>query len=449
MKLGFNCDKIDTGDYMLDKIHDFIVKNNLIEDDVVVCAVSGGADSVALLHILYSLGYKVVLAHVNHNMREQSKIEQRAMESLASKLNIPFELFDYHFDNSGNFQAVAHEARYKFFKSVCDKYNTKTIATAHHASDQIETVLMRILEGSNLFGYGGISLCGNVEGYRIIRPLLIVDKDDLYSYNNQNKLEYFEDSSNQTDHYLRNRLRHHVVPYLKDNCPDLNAKINNYSTQVKEAFSFIRELSINYLKKWNNRIVVGEFNILNIALKKDIISLVLEQNDINRNVRIIDNILELLQDTRGTKEISLSNSSKLVRSYNEAFIVKNRDNIENKVLLNLNDKVKFGKYLFYFSKSMPQNNEKFIKLCYNSLELPLVIRSREESDEIKLEFGTKKVSRVLIDCKVSKENRPNIPLIFNGNGDLLWIYDYKKSKLVSLSKGDGDLYLICEVNTNE
>lgn len=434
---------------MLKKVKAFINKYNLIEDDkTIICAVSGGKDSVSLIHILYSLGYKVVLAHVNHNMREQSKIEQVEMKKLADKLNVPFELLDYHYQNDGNFQARAHDERYKFFMELCDKYNTNIIATAHHADDQIETVLLQIMEGSNLFGYGGISPFHNVNGYRIIRPLLIVSKDDIIEYVKDNNLITFEDESNYTDHYLRNKIRHHITPLLKEYCPTMTKKISIYSIQAKEAFSFIRNLSINYLKKWNNIIDINEFNNLDIALRKDIISLLLENNDINHNYQIIESIIKLFNATNGTKLVKLSDGYMIVRNYDKAYLKKKEASNSSKVHLDLNSKVNFLNFSFYFSKNMPQNNAKFIKLCYNTLELPLVIRTRANSDTIKLDCGTKKASRVLIDCKVPKDRRDEIPFIFNGNNELLWIYDYKKSKLVSDNKNKADLFLICEVNDN-
>lgn len=170
---------------MENKVKEFIKNNNLILNKPIIVAVSGGADSVSLLYVLHKLGYKLVLAHVNHNKRKESIIEQHAMEELALKLNIPFELLDYHYSSKDNFQSEAHEARYEFFKSLCKKYNTNIIATAHHKDDQIETVLMKLMEGSNLYGYGGIAISNVRDGYLIIRPLLCVTKEEIYDYLNK------------------------------------------------------------------------------------------------------------------------------------------------------------------------------------------------------------------------------------------------------------------------
>ena len=141
---------------MTERIKQFLKLNNLNIDKPIVCAVSGGADSLALIQILYELGYKVILAHVNHHKRLESEEEAIAMEAYARSLNIPFEILNYHYSGNGNFHDESHNARYEFFRNVAKKYNTNIIATAHHAKDQLETILIKMMEGSNLYGYGGI-----------------------------------------------------------------------------------------------------------------------------------------------------------------------------------------------------------------------------------------------------------------------------------------------------
>ena len=166
---------------MIKKIKEFMLKNSIDIDNIIICAISGGVDSLVMLDLLNKMGYKVVLAHVNHNKREESKIEQEAMKTLADNLGIPFEFLSYHYDGNDNFHNDAHNARYEFFKNLCKKYNTDLVSTAHHLDDQIETILIKLMEGSNLYGYGGISALVDDGEYRIIRPLLCVDKKQIYS----------------------------------------------------------------------------------------------------------------------------------------------------------------------------------------------------------------------------------------------------------------------------
>ena len=427
------------------KIASFLNIHNLIIDKPVIVATSGGADSVALLYVLYKLGYKVILAHVNHHKRKESEIEQKAMAEFAKLLNIPFELLNYHYDGIDNFHNDSHNARYNFFKSLCDKYNTNIIATAHHTDDQIETVLMKLMEGSNLYGYGGISILNDDGQYKIIRPLLCVSKEEIYEYVKNNKLVYFEDSSNFEDDFLRNRLRHHVIPLLKKECPSLGEKIEEYSIQAHEAFDYIRSISKSYLKENFNTINANTFNDLNIALKKDIVALLLEKYNIRKNNDIILNMLSIMSDSNGSKVLDLENGYQFVRSYNVGKISKKIDKNTPVYFMGEKDIINIGKYRFYFTKTLNNECAKYINLCYNVLEFPLTIRYKEKGDNITLNVGTKKVSRILIDKKVPKEERDFIPIIINGNGETLWVYDYAKSISVSKQKNSGDIYLVCEV----
>ena len=430
---------------MENRVKKFIKDNNININNKVVVAVSGGSDSIALIHILINLGYDCILAHVNHHKRIESENEAIEMENLAKKLNIPFELFNYYDDNTDNFHNASHNARYNFFRDVCNKYKTNIIATAHNQDDLIETVLIKIMEGSNLYGYGGISIINDDGKYKIIRPLLCLSKDEIYEYNKMNNNIYFEDSSNHKDYYLRNRLRHNIIPLLKKESDDLYNKVLEYSIQVKEAFNYIRQISINYLNSNDNKIDLNSFKSFDIALKKDIISLLLERYYINKNNDLLNQLLSLLDNNKGTKSINLSNNYKFIRSYDLAYITNLENNESECLEIKLDEEVIFNsKYKFYFSKNIPLNNVKYLKLCYNKLEFPIYVRNRKNGDIIKTPLGTKTISRLLIDKKVSKEIRDNIPLIVDNNGNILWVYDYQKSINIFDMKENSNIYLVCE-----
>ena len=423
---------------------DFMRKYNLITDKPIVCAVSGGVDSICLLHILYNLGFKVILAHVNHNKRLESKNEAIAMENLADSLNIPYEYFSYHYDENDNFHNDAHVARYSFFKDVCHKHNTNVIATAHHLDDQIETILIKMINGSNLYGYGGISASYEENNIKIIRPLLHTNKDELYNYAKNNNLTYFEDKSNFEDEFLRNKIRHHVIPNLKEYSNDFYNKISLYSNQVKEAFNFIRSISIKYLEDNKDSINFDSFDTLDIAVKKDIISLLLEKYQISKNNRIIQQILDILENPIGTKEIMLDNNYRFVRNYNTATIKKGQSTLTTKVELQNEEIVYNNRFRVYFSKIKPNTNAKWIKLCYNVIELPFLVRPWKHGDEIKLQFGTKKLSRLFIDKKIPKDIRDTIPVITDKNNNVLWVYGLAKSELIKSNNENEKIYLVCE-----
>ena len=410
---------------------------------------SGGVDSICLLHILHTLGYKVVLAHVNHNKRVESNLEEQAMNFLAKTMNIPFEVINYHYEGNDNFHNDAHKIRYDFYKRVADKYNTKIITTAHHLDDLAETIIIKLISGSNLYGYGGISNCLYDDKYKIVRPLLSVDKEQIYKYAKDNNLTYFEDSSNAEDDYLRNRIRHHIIPLLKKENPNFLNQVNDYSIIVKEAFNYIRKDSINYLNNHNNIIDISSFNKLDIGLKKDIICLLFENNKVEKSNTVINNCLDLISNNKN-KKINIKDNVIFVTEYGKAYI--KIDNIINDYCytLDINNKISImGKYVLYFSKLEPINNEKYIKLCYNDLKLPFLVRNKKVGDFIRMNYGNKKVSRILIDQKVKKEDREIIPLIFDNSGDLLWVYNYAKNIDVINQKNSGDIYLVCEEIKND
>ncbi len=430
---------------MLEKIKNFIEKNHLLESNkTIICATSGGVDSVCLIHLLVDLGYSCVLAHVNHHKRKQSEQEQISMEKLANELNCPFELLSYHDSHQENFQATAHHARYDFFKKLADQYHTDIIATAHHLDDQAETILMRLLSGSNLYGYGGISCIANLGDYKLVRPLLCVSKDELYKYAKSKNYIYFEDESNESDAYLRNRIRHHIIPLLKQESEHALEKIQEFSSQAKEAFEFIRNQSIKYLEELNNNIKVEQYKLLPIALQKDIICLLLEKYNIIKNQEMILNCLNLIMKNEN-KKIQLNSTYFFQVEYGMACIVEQNDSVSFRKTITLNEEcILLNHYHFYFSKNLPQNNAKYIKLCYNSLKFPFIIRNFQKGDFMNMKYGSKKVSRIFIDEKIPKEKRTTIPLVFDSDGLLLWIYPNIRSKEVFSQKENGDIYFVCE-----
>lgn len=427
------------------KVLDFIQKEKLFTPHQrIICAVSGGVDSVCLLHLLHALNYSLVLAHVNHHKRKASKEEELAMKNLALSLNIPFEQLDYYDEHKDNFQAKAHEARYSFFKDLAKKYNTSVIATAHHLNDQAETILMRLLSGSNLYGYAGISIKKQEENITFVRPFLCVSKEEIYAYARIHNITFFEDESNASDTYFRNRIRHHVLPLLAEENENYLEKFQEFSVIAKQSFQFIRKQSINYLDKLNNIIEVSSFISLDIALQTDILCLLFERFHLEKNNAVISCCLKTILNKQN-KSLSLKNDYFFCVVYGKAFIEKKRKTTFYNENLDLNQPVNIlDQYVLYFSKKIPQNNAKYLKLCYNDLKLPLIVRNRKEGDFIKMSYGNKKVARIMIDEKVPLNARDLIPIITDQNNELLWVYGLAKSQLVASQKDTGDIYLVCE-----
>ena len=157
----------------------FIQSLNIRSDEYIIVACSGGPDSMLLLNCLNNLNLKCVCAHVNHNLREESKEEYEYVEKYCKDNDIIFEGRELHDLPKVNTELKAREKRYEFFKELVDKYKAKYVFTAHHGDDLIETILLRIVRGSTLNGYAGFNRITHKDGYDIIRPFIYATKDEI------------------------------------------------------------------------------------------------------------------------------------------------------------------------------------------------------------------------------------------------------------------------------
>ena len=232
--------------------------NNIFDiDDTVVCATSGGVDSMTLLNLLIEFRdnykrIKIVCAHINHNLREESYEEYKFVESYAKQNKIDFEgkLLEKH--KKGNFESESRKKRYQFFEQVLSKYSSKYLLTAHHGDDLIETMLMRVVRGSSLDGYKGFSLISDRKNYKIIRPLIYYSKDQIRKYATTKNIEYREDKTNYDTKYTRNRFRMNLLPLLKKENPNIHLKFLKLSKILNESSNFINK----YVDKIYNELYI-------------------------------------------------------------------------------------------------------------------------------------------------------------------------------------------------
>lgn len=394
----------------------FIKKNNLFShEDTLIIALSGGVDSMVLFSVLYKLKYNLVVCHINHKIRIESDYEYQEIAKLCQKLNIPFHGLELNKIEGLNFQAEARRQRYSFFTQIAKQYQTNIILTAHHLDDMVETSLMKITRGSNLLGYGGIKMLIKNNDIKIIRPLLCVTKQEIYDYANAKKIMYFEDSSNQTDHYTRNKFRHNIIPTLVDINPNLYQEFQYFSYQVSNAFSYIRNNSSKILKNWNNIVMIDEFLKLDQILQFDIIMQMLEEKEIllinQKTMAILDII-----STNGNKEINLGNGLFFIKAYNKGFIDYKANKCEYEIVIN-----SYGQYdmpngdKLLFTKNIQKNNSNYINICYNTIRLPIVVRNRRPGDIIHFSYGDKSLNRHLIDKKIPEYLRDLIPIVLSDN----------------------------------
>jgi len=221
-------------------IDNLIKSIDIDNDEYVIIGVSSGPDSMALLHLLENnLNCKLVCAHINHNVRKQSDEEERYLKDYCTKKNIIFESIKINSYTSHNFENEAREKRYHFYEQLLEKYHSHNLFLAHHGDDLIETVIMKIIRGSNLEGNAGIKTYSYLENYKIIRPLLSLTKDDILKYNKEHNIKYYIDDTNEDTHYTRNRYRKYLLPFLKKEDVKAHLKFLKYSNTLQEYDNYI------------------------------------------------------------------------------------------------------------------------------------------------------------------------------------------------------------------
>ena len=420
---------------MLDKIIKNIHLNNLEKTRPVVLALSGGVDSMVLFDLLMKMEFNVVIAHVNHHKREESIIEEQYIRKLSSETNSLVEVFDYYHEDN-NFQAEAHNQRYNFFYEVAKKYNASAIITAHHYQDNLETIIMNIIKGSNLYGYGGIKEASTYNDILVIRPLIEIHKEDIYKYAKENNITYFEDSSNNEDLYLRNRIRHHIIPLLEQENPNLSSSVTNYSTQLHEAFSYIRSNSIKYMEENNNKIIVNSFQKLALIQKKDIINYICDCKDILSTDNKINDILELIESFKPNLTYDLGLNYQFIKEYNTCYIEEKHSIETFKYEINVGEEINLLELIISFGQKI--TSDTFLNVSLNE-PLPLIVRKRIDGDKLIIGSGHKKLKDFLIDKKVPKRERDNLIIITNNDGEIIWVVGYYKKRC------DDEKYLVLNV----
>ncbi|MFH1655937.1 MAG: tRNA lysidine(34) synthetase TilS [Candidatus Omnitrophota bacterium] len=223
----------------ISKIQHTIKRYNLINrGDKIVIGVSGGPDSLALLYILNSikeeLGLSLCVAHLDHKLRKDSKKDLLFVKTIAKKLNLPFtsdEINIKRLAKKGSVEEIAREERLKFLFKSAKKFKANKIALGHTRDDQSETVLMRILRGTGLYGLRGILPKRKINGFIIVRPLIEIERKEIDRYLRKIKVRPRIDSSNLEDIYFRNKVRNRLMPLLK----------SEYNTNINEILSDMAE----------------------------------------------------------------------------------------------------------------------------------------------------------------------------------------------------------------
>ena len=428
--------------------------NNLLKDnDTIVIGLSGGPDSMCLLDILLSLKKKlnIICAHINHNIREESKDELEFVKKYCEDKNITIETTTFaKKSNESNYsEQELREKRYEYFVQIINKHNADYLFTAHHGDDLIETVLMRLTRGSTLKGYSGFQVETQKENYKVIKPLIYTTKDEIDEYNKENNVPSVIDKTNKEDIYTRNRYRNHILPFLKNENKNVHLKYLKFSKELNEYYEFVNTLINKELdKRYKNNILdITEFNKLEKLFQTKIIENVLDSIYIDNlylvNDRHVELIIDMINSSKPNIEINLPANVRVIKSYNQLKITKSDKKItEYNILLSEVTAIPNGHEIRMIDKTDEKSNY-YIKLNSKDISLPLYVRNKKIGDKmiIKNMESYKKVKDIFIDEKVTKEERDLYPIVVDSNGNILWIPGIKKSKFDASKEENYDIIL--------
>lgn len=428
--------------------------NSLLkDDDTVVIGLSGGPDSMCLLNILLSLNkkIKIVCAHINHNIRKESQEELLFIKDYCKTRNLTLETttFEKKSATQDFNELELREKRYAFFGQVINKYNGKYLFTAHHGDDLVETILMRMTRGSNLKGYTGFQIETKKDNYKVIKPLIFMTKDDINLYNEENNIPYVTDKTNDEDNYTRNRYRHNILPFLKNENKNIHLKYLKFSRELQKYFNYVDKVVTQEIDKRYHRktLDIKEFTRLDKLIQEKIIEYILDDNYIDNLYLVNDKhtnlILNIINNPKPNIEINLPDNLRITKSYNNLKITRNqKNNNDYMIMLEKNTLLPNGKKISMIS-SNDNNSNFYIKLNSEELSLPLYVRTRKDGDKMTIKNMTspKKIKDIYIDNKLSKEERDSQPLVVDNKGEIIWIPGIKKSKFDKAKNENYDIIL--------
>ena len=387
---------------MLNKLLAFVRQHRLIESgDRITCAVSGGADSVALLFALYLLKDKLQIqlaaAHFNHHLRgAESDRDEAFVREFCHRYDIPLTVGGGSvIPGKKGLEAAARDARYAFLRGIPGK-----IATAHTADDNAETVLMHLVRGTGLKGLGGITPVNGT----VIRPMLSVTRQDVEDFCGEWCLDYITDSSNEGDDFLRNRLRHHVMPLLKQENPRLAENTSAMALRLRQDEDCLSELS--QLSEMH----VETLRSMHPALRKRALERFLKRSGVREpEASHIAQAESLVFSGKPSAFARFPGNVVIARDYG-ILTVRSESETPEPVLLPVPGTVTWGGYTICVS----EDGEGLPVRC----DGPMTVRSRLSGDSIRLSGGTKSLKKLFIDQKIPAAERHRIPVIADRRGVL-------------------------------
>lgn len=439
-------EKIDT----INRVLQTIKKHNMISyGDRVIVGFSGGPDSLCLLHILYRLsevlGIRIIAVHINHMIRDEEAIrDEEFSREFAKSYNIPFyskrvPVEELAKDMGLSTEEAGRIVRYGFFDEIAKIEGANKIALAHNMNDQAETMIMRFIRGTGVSGLGGIK---PIRDDKYIRPIIGLSRDVIEEYCANNGLNPVRDSTNDKSIYTRNRIRLELIPYIKDNFnPNVIESLYKASEIIRDEDSFLNEAAEKYIEdiKINGGFLIEKFNLLDKAIKRRIIRILIERvrGDIIGIESVhVEECVELILKGGTGRRVDLPGGIQCVIEYDIFRIKKETDKKAYNYTLPLPGAIDIKEIgIAINTKVVEKNNSNFrdndfVKYFdYDKIKGELSVRNRRDGDYIypKGMNGRKKFKDILIDKKIPRDKRDDIPLIAI-ESEVIWAIGLRDTK---------------------
>ncbi len=455
-----------------EQMAEYITKYKLLESgDRVLLGCSGGIDSMVLLHYLKScettLGITVEAVHVNHMLRGDESVKDRLFtKNICSQWDIPCHSRDIPIPSileaaGGNKQQVCRQERYSYFEEVMEQRGATKLATAHHADDQLETILMSGLRGTLQSGAFGMPSSRPFGKGQLVRPQLAVTKQEITVYAQDNDIPFREDPSNAENIYTRNRIRKNVVPELKKENADVSKQFVELSESLQDDQKFLVELAKEKLDLLLSstdeeiRLSAERFRTHASALQKRMVLLLLnylysgEQVIVTR--QLAEQVQEMMQSSSGTIFLHLPQNYMMIRQYDHVLFSRREleaapEEFNSLITGEWSGAVNNFRYKLISMQHFEEQEDAVAWYFSETAEPQLQIRSRLPGDRIKLPGmdHSKKVARLMIDEKVPSPLRKEWPVITGSNGEVLLVPGLRPSLHISRFPRPQDNWVLME-----
>ena len=399
---------------MLNKLNAFLREQEMVQPgDTVIAAVSGGSDSVALLFALYLLKEKLEITveavHFNHNLQnrgEESIRDEKFVREFCDRYDIPLHVGSaWVTAGEKGLEAAARDARYAYFQKLNGK-----VATAHTADDNAETVLMHLVRGTGLKGLGGIApVRGNV-----IRPMLTCTQQDVNAFLEEWCLPHVEDSCNHGDAFLRNRLRHHVMPFLKEENPRLPENLSRMALRLRED-----EEVLSAQAAFETLPPVEDLKAMPPAIRSRCLERFLKESGVKEpEEKHIAAAEGLLYSQRPSARISFSGGITVAREYDRLVVLQECD-VPETAELQIPGVTELPGWRITCAPA-----EELLNTADTFTVIPegtVILRSRQSGDSIRLSGGSKTLKKLFIDRNIPAAQRDGIPVLADEAG-ILGVY---------------------------